>query len=47
MPNRNTDTMVEAIVNKLSKLPKGAVKTITCYMVVSLLIGEREKETKL
>ncbi len=30
IPNRNSQTMAAAIVQALSKLPKGAVKTITC-----------------
>ena len=30
IPNRNADTMAEAVIAALSKLPKGAVKTITC-----------------
>lgn len=30
IPNRNGETMADAIIKTLSKLPKGAVKTITC-----------------
>ena len=30
IPNRNGDTMANAVIKELSKLPKGAVKTITC-----------------
>lgn len=30
MPNRNGETMAKAVIAALSKLPKGAVKTITC-----------------
>ena len=30
IPNRNADTMAKAIIKELGKLPKGAVKTITC-----------------
>lgn len=30
IPNRNGETMAKAMINALSKLPKGAVKTITC-----------------
>ncbi len=30
IPNRNADTMAKAVIAALSKLPKGAVKTITC-----------------
>lgn len=30
IPNRNGETMANAVIEELSKLPKGAVKTITC-----------------
>ena len=30
MPNRTGQEMAKAIIDELSKLPKGAVKTITC-----------------
>lgn len=30
IPNRNGDTMAKAMIKALSKLPQGAVKTITC-----------------
>ena len=30
IPNRNGETMANAVIKALSKLPKGAVKTITC-----------------
>ena len=30
IPNRNSDTMAKAVITALCKLPKGAVKTITC-----------------
>ena len=30
IPDRTAETMAEAIIKELSKLPKGAVKTITC-----------------
>lgn len=30
IPNRNGETMAKAIIQALGKLPKGAVKTITC-----------------
>jgi len=30
IPNRNGETMANAVINALSALPKGAVKTITC-----------------
>ena len=30
IPDRTGETMAEAIIKELSKLPKGAVKTITC-----------------
>ena len=30
IPNRNGETMANAVIKELSKLPKGAVKTITC-----------------
>lgn len=30
IPNRNSETMAKAIIKELSKLPKEAVKTITC-----------------
>ncbi len=46
MPNRNADTMASAIVRELSKLPKGAVKTITCDRG-SEFANWREIESKL
>ena len=30
IPNRNGETMANAVIKALSKLPRGAVKTITC-----------------
>ena len=41
MPDKNADTMAKAIISALSKLPDGAVKTITCHRGTSLPIGKQ------